>query len=316
MKEINMIYNTAYETTVCKNMVTKNIKQEIMKMRIMGVTDPNEPGTFYKEEYPGIYCIYRSSDITPFSHPFYIENGNDKYLTIDLRTYVHFDSDNNLNFKVINNGGYDLITTRALLNKAWINYPKKYFLFDDRIIKVYSDWISTLMAKRYGLNLSEIINVSIITGAFYMSLFKDQGEWDEYDIYDIVNKLVNALRLPLKTVDPVVRKIDKQMLNVSDLCSQIVFQLENIRLKDFTQGALYSVVANSTFSTQNRGELLGIALEHPPTWVSILYNSLNSSIYRKTIIADIAGKSFKSNNIKNFIMNVEDMKNNMSTEDR
>jgi hypothetical protein len=51
----------------------------------------------------------------------------------------------------------------------------------------------------------------------------------------------------------------------------------------------------------NAKEILAIALEHPPTWTTIVHHALQERTYRNSVIAKLAERYIKGSNRTDFI---------------
>ena len=69
---------------------------------------------------------------------------------------------------------------------------------------------------------------------------------------------------------------------------------------------LYNALGNSWFGS-NKTELISVALEHPPTWVAMIYTAVNDRGYRKSQIGAIALNSARKQSDKLLTRNVESL---------
>lgn len=294
-----MIYETAYDTTVCQGFLTKPIQNALIELNIISRRS-GEVNDYITYPHNGIMMVIGDTglakDIPQFSHPMLISNAKTKLLAIDGRTCtkINYDVPDNEKLTFNNKPLYEMLITRALLNKMWIDYGTGYLLsVNDSAILSYVRWISDAICKRYALNYRDEAIIQAIASIFYLSLFKNIVKWDEDVKLDILAKLSNVFRGQMKFIEEILLSIDKPMVNVIDLVNEIKVKTDTTRLKDFNHGVLYTVISKSWFGF-DQNELLGIALEHPPTWLSILYKALSERLYRNTGLTKIVERAFKN----------------------
>jgi hypothetical protein len=65
---------------------------------------------------------------------------------------------------------------------------------------------------------------------------------------------------------------------------------------------LLTIVRNSWFGT-NAKDYIAVALEHPPTWMAIVYTAIVERTYKNSMIYRVAEKAGKRGGAEEFIKN-------------
>ncbi len=137
---------------------------------------------------------------------------------------------------------------------------------------------------------------------YYQCLFTDQGLADENDRQKIAFAASKATRAPIeeifKIIDQIVENLDvNPFANINDFCNAVKTIVENERMQMFNAGILVTVVANTWFGVNSR-EVTPCALEHPPTWLALVFTSFNEKSFKNSNISMIS-KRYAANKGEN-----------------
>lgn len=290
-----MINSTAWQTSVGVNYkssmdkIILKIKEAFIKEGIqhhsMGVTslDKKYSVVFITGKYAS------ESEIPNFNHPIVFEYENINYLITDVRPQVGI---RDYNVVIKNQSDFELNRNRVVLNLIWLtNNPNALKSFSILPIAVYSNWISENLARVFALDPGDQAKLAIISALFYQSLFTEFSITSDKDVVKSAAAMVikNATKLPPDMIFSVLDKIavsELSLANISDLCEVIKLVLENDRLENINEGIIVSVLGNSWYGL-NAKEVLATAIEHPPTWISVVYSALNEKSFKNSGIAKI-----------------------------
>lgn len=295
------IYKTAYDTTIGnaaligKTVIAIKesvIKDSVHQITTEGVVNDEVPAFFIKGSYS-------SEDNIPFfHHPLIVairdsQNKQDRdYICSDLRMLIskrfnRVDNDGAHDFRIRNQADYSFNICRTVMNTIWIS-ERPSVLRDISSIPcaLYSSWISEALARRYALDAKDQMGLGVLAAIFYQSLFIDSDTISEDDKPKIAQAVMKATRAQSAMVFEYLDKIDT-LSNVKDFCRYCSTLLENTRLEDFNEGILITVIGNTWFGI-NAKEVMAVALEHPPTWVSLAFFSFTERSYKNSTIAKIA----------------------------
>jgi len=232
-------------------------------------------------------------DITPFPHP--IINTNNNWIALDLREVVGLTPDKE-NFTIRNQAEYDLRIQRFILTGLWAigQQSSIYSLQFPR--EVFSSWLSDNITRKFGLDITSNVRLKVLAYMYYSSLFVDEFTENEF------TKVLIALTkngLPEDIVKDVYAKIEN-LNSIDDFIKSTFTVTGNIRLKKLDYISLLSVLTN-TWLGLNSKELIILSLEHPPTWVSLVYSSLITRSFSKSYIATLTERLNKRKKGEEFL---------------
>lgn len=309
------IYKDCYETTVGSVMDTKRIVTAIKESMIkdgLGHVSLNvrDEGGFKPVFVTGAYPS--ESDIPLFTHPITVLNfqhGN--YICADLRFFVRKDTPlDNIEQSIKNRTEFNFVKSRSVLSLHWladgVSKLKNNLQFAGT---VYAAWLSESIAKTYGLDFKDQTVLGILSSMFYQSLFSEESVFDEEAKQRMAVHTIKATNAPSELVFSVFDKVEK-LNSIDDFCLAVSAVTENLRLKNFNLAMLLTIVKNSWYGT-NAKEIISVALEHPPTWMAIVYTALSERTYKTSLIYRIAerfGKRGASDEfMKNYIQLVQEL---------
>lgn len=295
-----------YDTTVCKEHLTSNIIKAIKTAEaVEGLTysvQSQFKDTFVNallENIKVALVTAKNKDVPPFAHPLMVDFVSGSKIVIDVRSFtkvIHNDivstSDNDFKFELI----------RASLMDHMINGSVKDLLsLGSFPLLVYSRWIAENITKRMGLNPAEQAKLVVITAFFYNSLYREVATFSEVELSRMVQMISKVTYIPTNICQEVADNI-LPMHNLKEYVSQCISLIDSPRLEKFSIGLLLTILMNSWYGLNSK-ETVCVALEHPPTWLALVYSALNDRSYRTTGISKVviandkkdAGKSFSVN---------------------
>lgn len=304
------IFNTPFDTTACHGYVVDKIQTEINKANVSG---------WLEHVHPGICLIQQSQDgldtIPSFSHPLVDVTGYrhpgakpDVKVAIDMRPYGKWDK-MNYKFIVTAPGEYALNLLRARLTYQWLHdvvvekvTPRYQRDISPLPMSVYASWLSEGIQSKFALQPTEQYRLQILAGIFYYTLFENNEKLSE----DEKMKLSNAVSRNLKVVQSDVLSVidaideDRWLMDIKDFCKVAARVTGSVRLQELTVAVLYAIVGSSWFHPNAR-EWLHTALEHPPTWLTIVYATCTERGYRNSGIGRITERAGNQKLGKDFV---------------
>lgn len=301
------ICKTAYDTTVGKGVILTKVlnalKEAVIKESIqyqgMDIARTSEIFSFF---LCGQYSLEAS--IPSFAHPLLFDlkniSGREdvRYLVSDVRQSTRYDKVKNKHFS-FNKIEFEVSKLRLILNTAWLELrPELLRDISPVPVGVFASWISENVARKYNLDQRDQLNIAIIATAFY------QMQFLETDVVNVesasfVNSIIRSTRASAKDVIPLLEQVEK-LGNIKEFCFAVRTILQNPRLEDFNEGVLIAILGSTWFGSHAR-EILATALEHPPTWISIVYSSLIERSFRNSPIAKISDRYSGSKGGDNFL---------------
>lgn len=221
-------------------------------------------------------------EITPFNHP--LINKENNWIALDLRPVVKLTPDKE-SYEIRNENEYNLAIQRFILSGMWA-IDKQQPIYNLSFPHfVFGSWLSENLTKKFGLDLNNQIQLRILALIYYSKLFTN--EYTSDDFTKLVIRLKQDILLP-KLVEEIYNKVEK-LDDLDDFTKACYTVTNNIRLKNLDSNVLVNILANNWIGLNGK-ELVILALEHPPTWVSLVYAALTQRSFNKTFISNVTEK--------------------------
>lgn len=222
-------------------------------------------------------------NVKPFINPVKFDYGDDTYIIIDMRTSTRWDRATNK--PVISNRALfrrDMV--RVLMESMWVgDGPQEILNLGHFQVQIFATWVSELFARRFALDAEQQVRISILSAFYYLCLFTDDKEADLRRFVPIISKVTTT---GTAFVIDTLRDID-HIQDLESLLDTIKTSLDTDRLEGVGIDVMITMLSGSWFGPNN-AILVGIALEYPPMWNTLLYLSLTDQSVRANGIAKIA----------------------------
>lgn len=263
--------------------------KEKEKLRIKPFTD------LYTTLNPVI--LYGLSDIEKhipvFHHP--IVNLEHKWIALDLRPFVKINSTKD-NYEIKNESEYSLAIYRYILTGMWYT-GKQSSIYSLKLGHfAFSSWISDNLTRKFGLDLNNQLQLRILSMIYYSKLFTN--EFTDEDFNKLIIRSKEDVLIP-RLIEEVYEKAG-DLENIDDFCKACYTVTDNIRLKGLDYSVLINILNNNWIGANGK-ELCLLSLEHPPTWLSLVYVSLTQRSFKKNFIASVVDKLDKRGKGEDFI---------------
>lgn len=289
----------SYATTICRNYNLVKTIDQVLKQEIIGsgqvtyVTNVNGQG--YKDSKvkmvtPGL------AEIVPFAHPIVVRDkrSDDYAVYVDVRNYMRL---NQVGTPVIHaHSDYALTVLRGLMQSNWIRPDDRHNLMSlgDIPVTFFSRWLSDILTIRLNLTPDIQSRVSVIIAYYYLNLFLegDDSEVPEDIKVRFGSMIARATYVSIPDVYAIIDELPR-MFCTEDLIKSLVAHSNTTRFEKLTLAFLYTAVSGSWFGSNAR-EIVSIALEHPPTWIALVFSAINERGYKNTAVGRIA-QNMKNN---------------------
>lgn len=286
------VYNTAYDTTACNNFRTAKIVDAIQEAMIRD----------YIEQVDGVAYVENSDSasgqVPAFKHALYISKHHSEeirgsnemkikaFLAMDARAAGRFDVSSG-QFKVTNSTMYRGLVTRAALTSVWLsNGANAFRSITPTAMSIFASWVAETISFRYNLDPKSKMDLMVVAAIFYVSNHTEGVEFDKTNEARLLASIAGAIKITTMAEVSRIYDITKAIGSVDDFCTKTRLVLNNVRLEEFNSGVLIHLVG-STWGGDNRVELMGVALEHPPTWISVLYEAITNKAMRNVGLSKI-----------------------------
>lgn len=253
--------------------------------------------------------LYGLSDteksIIPLNHPLYSPSNN--WGALDLRNFVKVSNDGTT-YEIRNESEYRLTITRFILTSLWYvgNQSSLYSL--ELAHFAFSSWLSDNLASKFGLDLGDKLKLRVLANIYYARLFKEYPDSDELDMLLIRAK--NDGMIPTLFKEVYEQVSDPDALNsIDDFCRKCYAVTGNVRLKDLDYLVLVNIIQVNWMGANGK-ELISLALEHPPTWISMVYAAITQRTFKRNYVTTVVERLSKRGNGDAFVKALEGKINN------
>jgi len=292
------MYRSSYTTMVTNNYrrdkLIPQLQEAIIKNRL--VLLPMTPDT------PLYIITPEVKEVDAFAHPLSIElptRDDQTVFVIDTRPFVRGTRDD---YSIKDTMDYEALVARALLEIAMFEDgdSRELYLAGDAPMWVFVNWLANKISGNLGLDPASQVDLQIIMALHYVGFHG----FVENDISDsekarVATRIARVLRMPIERVLDLWPEFHLQGL-LSQTVNYARERINSTRIDLLTPA---SMVQLATGSAGWRGahfkEVVGIALEHAPTWHFMVYAAINSNAYKRSTISDLLYKQFKDKSALN-----------------
>lgn len=265
-------------------------------------------GGFGLEKIPnagGLMLTPNDPTIPPFAHPLPIKSNNRIEYVIDVRPFTRLDSERNV--VISSRLDHKVSVERNILQSRWYTEgARAIFALGNFQVKAFGMWLGNALRLRFSLDPATLQNVQILASYYYICISDDTTDkvYDDEAFTKISQLIANIWHSSSEEVKGIIGE-PKVLQAVDDLVSILVHLSDSKRLERFNRVELYQVIGGSWFGGGNPRELIAIAIEHPPTFVILIYNAMTEKGYQKSMLGQMLGRSDKDNDAQAFIHNLE-----------
>lgn len=310
-------YPTAYETTAGRIAETQKLETAIKAALITSSLSETAMGLSTVGACRPAFVLGNSLEengIPPFIYPYLIRNFKQHPLLVsDLRMFRNtsqsYVSQQEFEKGVRNLTEYGLMKSRALLGALWLDDDQRprlraQFSFAGT---VFGLTLSQAISKAYALDFSDQSRLLVLSIYYYHLLFSTKSVFESGDNARevAVVHIMKASKLPAKDVYEIIDNLPA-MGNIAEYCAAVKQVVANVRLKDFNVVMLLSLIRNLWYG-QHAKELLAVALEHPPTWIPIVFSTMTERGFKSSTLYKFIELASKRGNGDEFRMNYLDL---------
>lgn len=310
------INQTAYDTTACASFDMGPVVREIERAGLAGQQPVRvASGRHEKPFVMQLICGGNSfADAVPFfRHPILVTNpfgdadGQAQALAVDVRDFGRWNSPTQ-SFLMRDGVSYAFHMRRAILNQIWLD-GRVETLRDLSTLPAltYTALVSECVGRRFGLDPAEQATIAVLAAFFYYGLFTNQDQYHESELPFLYKKIAELTRVPMANVEAILTTDGHSVPvahNLDAFCQLVRERVQNVALENFNVGVLLMVTTGNWFGSNSR-EVLGVSLEHIPTWITVVAASLSSATYKRSTLAKIAQRFAKHSADTNLLRSLE-----------
>lgn len=303
------IFRTAYDTKACEGFAVSKLQSEVSKSLTMGWLSPVEDSPILRID--GADSL--SANIPAFQHPLVVERdlgapSPSLAIVIDARPFGKWNQHQH-KFEIRNAVEYDLLVFRAKLNSVWLSHPPEVLRdVSPLAMTTYCAWISENVARRFALDPLEQQKLAIFTGFLYQSLFTDLKELGERDKVRMAQSISKATYSKPQDVLDILDQFSAPLEDAKEFCKRAQEVTGSIRLADLNIGLLAQIIGKTWYGP-NAPEVLFAALEHPPTWLTMMMAACVERTFKNSQIAKLVLDRQSSMASKQFAQSIVNLVN-------
>ena len=294
------MFQYPYQTLPLKSYNLTQIEKELQMAMIDGklIDGVTRAGTV-----TGIFEVPPTEKYAaPFTHPLCLERNGEMVWVVDGRPFTAVTREGV--YQVRDWAQHDLQLMRAQLSKIWAEGEQSLFItLGDLPMQAFATWISEGITRKLYLNLSEDQVVKIIAAYYYLGLFQPSTQ-DAYsndrpdDRQRMFVMIARAMRTTPDTVESIIGEAPAP-ININEFVQLVHERVDNTRIRQISVPLLYTIQKSSWFSSADQ-EMVSVAMEHVPTWVTLVYNGLNEKLFTRTYLSKLLLKLDRNSAGKNF----------------
>ena len=209
-------------------------------------------------------------NIPTFNHPIY-HNG---VSYIDARAFINRQSG-----EIRNQGEYDNLIRRAILDMLWIE--ERDIFFSGQILnltaKVFSEWVGTGVERGANLDMRTTGNVKVLLMAYilFQAVTKNGMGAEERSAF-IIKKARDILGLQMEYVLTLTETYPTAFSDIYENPGRIFFLVKSLAVvtndeRLSFERTLYDIIGNGATMQSNSRELACISIENIPTFVALMH---------------------------------------------
>lgn len=309
------MFSLPYQTTIC-GMYTR-LDQVLSKVRRAALDLP-----FPEVVTPANYTLDKAHFVTPrqehedipnFTQYINVGEPNHPNLLIDSRQYMKYDEKTGLyRLAATNDWSYQCI--RLALNLQLLSSDETMFSrLGDLPAKVFHRWVSGALITKYNLGIESQMALFVITAYYFYAMCNHELRPADFDTRQQFAPIISRITgVPPDFVLDVIEQVGK-LENGTDLAIAMSTKSHQERTGELKFSDIFLLLSNSWQGSNSR-ENVGVALEHLPSFIAMLYMGIADRSYRKTVITQRAESLARGQDLKIFTDLVFKMVNSQYSE--
>jgi hypothetical protein len=298
------IFRSAYDTFACQDFVMTRTEHALDTVLYTGHLQMI-PGSRTRELIGGIAM----TDAVPaFAHPIVLDNRKEETtdVVVDARAFGKYDPHKQA-FVVRNKTEYDFIVLRGRLNTAWVSEAPSLLLNVSPLgMKMFAAWVAENLTKKLALDPREATVLQVYAAFYYHSLHLEDHPLSPSDKHRIIAAITKSTGIIASMVVEVVEHFEHPISGVEQFCKLAQEVVASVRLAQLNVGLLYAIL-KSTWYGSGAAELVTVALEHPPTWLSMVAMASQDRSYKNAAINHLLERQDRRDKGQTFLRAIRNM---------
>lgn len=253
---------------------------------------------------PNLYQVDpRDKETKPFNHPIVFESFGKRYTVIDARSFTRGGADGAVT--ITNQSEYKLVCLRGALSLGWAtDGPQEFLDFADVPARVFTNLISAMLNRRFGLAPGESLRTMIVSAIYFYSLFDSGvGNLGEADKVRMLRRLTKIASFDTRVVEEIL-DMDLPLRSLQGFCESIQQAVPTPRLQSLNAGLLATMLGGMWFGAAAR-EIAFAAFEYPPYMYALCYmGGVDRGLNKTYIGAEVQNVGRKAGVVDSFVRSV------------
>lgn len=274
-----------YETIVCASYPVKRLTQSVVRGHL---EHPMDAITTVREQtLPGTIMVTpheHYDDVMALTQPLLVEVGHKKETKwcLDARPFMRYHRQTD-SYRLTAVNEFSFQCLRVALIQAAEDDPLCLLRLGDVAIKTFIRWITLGLSQRFNLELEHQIRVSVIAAYYYHTQVTPDRSLSPQEMHQLANQVGRQANVPTPTVLVIADEL-RTLTDGNALAQALRDHANSIRLSHLEFSDLFAILSASWVGVSAR-ENVGVALEHLPTFIAMVYTGLYERSYRKSMIA-------------------------------
>lgn len=306
------MFKDPYQTTWLSGVNLHKVIAEIQQHRRISGPQFHQIKNPLNESSPNGYGVVALgpglADVPPFSHPLTIKDlvTGLQEVYVDVRSFTRLDRDGNM--VVSGELDYKFAVVRAFLQRVWNGEDWKSLLnLGTFPMTMFHRWLGGRLTRSYALPPEVQMRLTIIGGWYYLCQFIETSQ-ETLDEKDRLRMASQIARSSFVTAEDVINTVENWNItrDIGDLVNLLKAEAGTARFEHLTTAQLYTVMNGGWFG-HNSGEVLAVALEHVPTFITICIFAAQERGYHNTEFGKIAEQYKNADEVKSFLFNAKQL---------
>lgn len=291
------ISNSAYATTQARGYVTTKLESSLEEAYYHNAT---------QQMRDNVHLIGGSSGgnvsgVPAFNFPYVAKLKDADVVFFDARTFIGKTPSGET--RVRDELELQARTIQAQLALDWHHgYQGRIRDLSPLGLMVYSHWMGENVAKRFALDALQQLQVSVFAAIFYINNFWDKTSADSEDTAYLLSAITRTCGYRHSDVVDII-ETHPIIKDLEELCEVIKSFTQSVRLEDLNPATLTGVLVGSWYGNAGR-ELVGVALEYPPVWLTLLFQALSNRGFKKAGLTQIIERNSYRKYHKEFVQSM------------
>lgn len=278
------IFNSAYATTATNGYSLSKLEQALEQAYFHNATQQMRENVHMVREglNGGV------AGVPAFNFPYVCDFRDGAVVFFDARSYVS----SNASGQAMVRDAIEVQsrTIQAQLALDWHGgYQARVRDLSPLPLVIYSHWLGETVAKRFSLDARQQLQVSVFAAILYLNCFWDKTEASSEDTAYLLSAITRTCGFRHSDVVDIV-ETHPIIRDVQEFCDVVKAFTQSVRLEDLNPATLYGVVGGSWYGNAGR-ELITVALEYPPVWLTLLFQAISNRGFKKAGLTQIVERS-------------------------